>query len=631
MGLLLLISVLSSCGPNRVVNRADKNFARELFEAAIEDYKTALSRGEDVAMLNYKIAEAYRRSNRLPQAGPYYKAALDANLKKEDAFFYYGMALKANARYEEARAQIENYLTLGTNRTLMNLARLEADNLKVVEDILAKSAPYEIRNLEGLNSASSDWAPVTVNGELIFSSTRDGQVYGGNGEGFNNLYAFKFDDPAEMANGSVRKFEDIINQENTHESSATFTPDGRTMVFARSNTGRKRDRQNVDLYVSQYKAEGWTEPKLISISDENAWDASPAFAPDGRTLYFVSNRRGGRGGNDIYKTTLDANGRFSRPVNLGEEINTPGNDNFPHVAPDGTLYFSSDGHPGLGMMDIFRVGADGKPVNLGTPVNSEADDFAFHIANESIAYFSSNRAGGLGGDDIYLARKTDRKLINIFVDGTVIERKDAMTAPVPNTPVVLQDRQGNKIRETMTDAEGKFSFRLDSAQTYSLVTEKEGYFTARELLSTVGKVPPYSQLTQEETDIRLTAQLALAPIIKDRAIVMENIFYDLDKADIRPDAAAELDKLVQTLKDNPKIFIELSSHTDVRGSDEYNMDLSQRRAQSAVDYIVSQGIDPERITAKGYGETRLVIPNAQTEEQHQINRRTEFKVTRISE
>jgi peptidoglycan-associated lipoprotein len=628
--MVLLVSLLSSCA-NRAMKRGDKKFEREEFEAAIQDYKAALAKGQDVAMLNYKIAESYRRSNRLPLSEPFYKSALDANLKKEDAFFYYGLALKANARYQEASSQIDSYLTLGTNRALMNRARLEADHLKVVQDILDKSAPYEVRNLENLNSAGSDWAPVVTNGELVFSSTRDGKVYAGNGEGFNDIFAIKFDNPTEATGGTVRKFPDLINQPETHESSATFTPDGRTMVFARSNTGRRKGRQNVDLYVSQFKSEAWTEPKLISISDPNAWDASPAFAPDGRTLYFVSDRRGGRGGNDIYKTTLDANGRFSRPVNLGEDINTPGNDNFPHVAPDGTLYISSDGHPGLGMMDIFRIDENGKPVNLGTPVNSEADDFAFYLADESMGYFASNRAGGLGGDDIYLARKTDRKRINLFVDGTVIERRETATAPVPNAPVLLQDRQGNKIRETVADAEGKFSFRLDSAMTYSLVTEKEGYFTARELLSTVGKVPPQSQLTQEETDIRLTAQLTLTPIVKDKAIVLENIFYDLDKADIRPDAAEELDKLVQTLKDNPRISIELSSHTDVRGSDAYNMDLSQRRAQSAVDYIVSQGIDRNRLTARGYGETRLVIPNAQTEEQHQVNRRTEFRVTRIEE
>jgi peptidoglycan-associated lipoprotein len=633
IGAVLLASLLSSCGANRIVNRGDKKFEREEYEAAIQDYQKALSKGQDAAMLNYKIAEAYRRSNRLPQAEPYYKSALDANLKKEDAFFYYGLALKANSRYSEATSQIESYLTVGTNRALVNRAKVEADNLKEVQGILDKSVPYEVINLRGLNTPASEFAPVVVDGELIFSSTRDGQTYAGNGEGFNDLFAYKSTSPTDTAGGTVRKFPDLINLPETHESSATFTPDGRTMVFARSNTGKRRGRQNVDLYVTQYKSEAWTEPKLISISDPNAWDASPAFGPDGRTLYFVSDRKGGRGGNDIYKTTLDANGRFSRPVSLGEDINTPGNDNFPRIGPDSTLYISSDGHPGLGMMDIFRIDENGKPVNLGVPINSAADDFAFFVADENMAYFSSNRAGGLGGDDIYLARKSDRKRVNLFVDGTVIQRQEVTTAttPVANIAVTLQDRQGNKLRETTTDAEGKFSFRLDSASTYSLVTAKEGFFTTRELVSTVGKIPPQSELTQPETDIRLTARLALTPIVKDKAIVVENIFYDLDKADIRPDAAAELDKLVQTLKDNPRISIELSSHTDVRGSEPYNMDLSQRRAQSAVDYIISQGIDPSRITAKGYGETRLVVPNAQTEEQHQVNRRTEFKVVRIQE
>jgi peptidoglycan-associated lipoprotein len=386
------------------------------------------------------------------------------------------------------------------------------------------------------------------------------------------------------------------------------------------------------LFVSQFKTGKWSEPTILSFNDDAAWDATPAFSPDGKTLYFSSDRRGGQGGNDIWSTTLDEGGRFSRPVNLGAPINTPGNESFPHVAPDGTLYIASDGHPGLGGLDLFRIKGD-SVINLGAPLNTVGDDFAVFYIDKDRGYFSSNRAGGMGGDDIYGFEKRQPKLVNFFVDGRVVERNDKTnaTTAMGNIRVTLQNAQGQKVGETVSSAGGAFSFKLDTASVYSVLAEREGYFAARQSVVTQGKTPPQDQLTKPLTEIRLTTTLTLTKIVKNKAIVVENIFYDFDKANIRPDAAIELDKLVQTLVDNPKITIELSSHTDSRGVDIYNQDLSQRRAQSAVDYIISKGIDKNRITAKGYGESRPVVRNAKTEAEHQRNRRTEFKVTRIDE
>jgi outer membrane protein OmpA-like peptidoglycan-associated protein len=254
------------------------------------------------------------------------------------------------------------------------------------------------------------------------------------------------------------------------------------------------------------------------------------------------------------------------------------------------------------------------------------------LSDES-GYFSSNRAGGKGSDDIYFFKKAKPKLVNFYVDVTVRELLPNTTnyKPMSRIRVELQDTKGVAVDQAFTNPDGKLSFKLDTAKAYSLLAENPGYFAARQAVSTIGKTPPQASLTQPETDIRLTANLVLTRIIKDKPIVVENIYYDLDKADIRPDAALELDKLVQTLIDNPKITIELSSHTDVRGKDAYNLDLSQRRAQSAVDYIISKGIAANRVTAKGYGETRLIVKNATTEEQHQRNRRTQFKVTKIAQ
>ncbi|MCJ8166827.1 OmpA family protein [Pontibacter sp. E15-1] len=628
---LLLLLFLSGCA-GQYLSKGDKRFGEEQYERAIEFYKQALPKAGNAGLVNYKIAEAYRLSNRLAEASPFYKAALDANFRKEDTYYYYGMALKANGQYEEALRQLKDYARIGTSTRLKALAVREVENLSTLSTILQKSSPYSVQSLEALNTEASEFAPYVLENELVFSSTRGpGKEYMGNGEGFLNLYATTLTDSAAEMGGAVRAYEGI-NKENIHDALATFTNEGRTMIFARGNEGTKKGRQNVDLFLSNLRSGTWTEPQKLSISDRDAWDSSPAFSPDGKTLYFSSNRKGGLGGNDIYKTTLDDNGRFSRPENLGPDINTPGNESFVSVGPDGTLYIASDGLPGLGNLDLFQV-EDGKPVNMGPPINSPGDDFGIYIGKGNMGFFSSNRSGGKGGDDLYRFVKSARKQVNFFVDGTLYQLRDGarQRATVPNSAVVLQSERGEVLRTATTNANGQFTFALDSATAYALVAEKSGFFTARQQITTVGKMPTQEELTAEQNEVRLTATLVLNEIVKEKAIVLDNIFYDFDKADIRPDAALELDKLVQVLKDNPGISIELSSHTDARGTDAYNQDLSQRRAESAVEYIISQGIDRDRITARGYGESRLVVKNATTDEAHQRNRRTEFKVVRIQE
>ncbi|MFD2513916.1 OmpA family protein [Pontibacter locisalis] len=630
--LVLLVVFLSSCGASKTISKGDKKFEQEQYESAIEFYTKALDKADNPGEVNYKIAEAYRLSNRISQAEPYYKAALDANYRKEDAYFYYGLALKANGQYDKAMGQFQDYLRVGSNPELKARAAREIESFSSVRDILDRGPRYEIQNLEALNTDASEFAPAIRNDELVFSSTRGAdKIYLGNGEGFIDIFATPLTDSLAALGGNVRKYEGI-NLEGMHDALPTFTDEGRTMVFARSNEGTKKGRQNVDLFISFFRSGAWSEAKPLSINDPRAWDSSPAFSPDGKTFYFSSNRKGGLGGNDIYKSTLDDNGRFSTPENLGPSINTPGNESFVSVGPDGTLYIASDGLPGLGNLDLFRV-ENGKPVNMGQPINSPGDDFGIYLQNEYKGFFSSNREGGKGGDDLYFMSKSARKRVNFIVDGTLYQQREGAKerAAVPNHEVTLQDEAGNAIRSTKTGESGQFTFALDTASTYFLISEKPGFFTARQRISTVGKMPKQEELTEEENEVRLTATLVLNEIVKEKPIVLENIFYDFDKADIRPDAALELDKLVQVLQDNPGISIELSSHTDVRGSDAYNLDLSQRRAESAVEYIISKGIDRSRITAKGYGENQLVVKNATTEEEHQRNRRTEFKVVRIQE
>ncbi|WP_244535851.1 OmpA family protein [Hymenobacter psychrotolerans] len=617
------------------MSKADKRFARGEYETAIELYKADVAKGKDVATANYRLAEAYRLSNRIEQSEGYYKAAIDGGVKAPDAQFYYGQSLKANGKYDEAAQQFDAYTQANAGRALAPRAEMESRNAKMANTIVAMRTNNEVMPLDQVNTPAAEFGSSIMpdTKELVFASGREGKKYLGNGENFNDLYAVKFDDAEKMTGGAVRKLEPIFNTENKHEASATYTPDGKTMVFARSNDGSKKGLLSVDLWISYFKNGAWSEPVLANINDRTADDFAPAFSPDGQTLYFASSRKGGLGGNDIYKATLGPNGRFSPAENLGDQINTPGNDNFPAVAPDGTMYFSSDGQPGLGKLDIFMVDK-GKVTNLGAPINSSGDDFAPYFTTKDIGVFSSNRAGGKGSDDLYMFRKKALKLVTFYADGTVVTRNDktGVTAPASNEEVVLYGRDGQKLQTVTTDAEGKFSIKLDSAAAnYSLVADRPGFFTARTPLSTVGRKPSQDQLPNEMNDVRLPVAMTLTEIVKNKAIRVENIFYDYDKSDIRPDAAAELDKLVETLNDNPKITIELSSHTDSRGKDAYNQTLSQKRAQSAVDYIISKGVDKSRITAKGYGETRPEIKNAKTEEQYQRNRRTEFKVTKIAE
>ncbi|GAC1377543.1 MAG: OmpA family protein [Hymenobacter sp.] len=624
--------MLSGCATTGSLSKGDKQFARGQYELAIPLYKADVARSKNAALANFRIGESYRLSNRVEQGEPYYKAALDGGVRNADAGFRYAEALRANGKYDEAAAQFATYATSGTNRLLVARAETESKNATASKAVAAIKNKYDVTPVDALNSAASDFggSRLAGTGDFVFASGRDGKKYLGNGETLDDLYAIKFDNAAVFTGGTARKLEGPFNSDNKHEASATYTPDGKTMVFARSNDGSKKGYLSVDLWISYNKGGAWSEPVLANINDRTADDFSPAFAPDGTTLYFASGRRGGLGGTDLYKASLGPNGRFSPAENLGETINTAGNESFPGVAPDGTLYFASDGRPGLGKLDLFMV-KGGQVVNLGADVNSIADDFAPVPLGSDTGLFSSNRAGGKGSDDEYFFKKKPLKLVTFFADGTVLERDDKAntTLPVAGAQVTIVGASGQR-QTAVSGPDGKFNVRLDSASTYTLMAERPGDFAARTGLSTVGRTPSQDQLPNLTNDIQLPVTLTLGKIIKNKAIEVKDIFYDYNKYNIRPDAAIRLDTLVQTLVDNPKIDIELSSHTDQRGKAAYNLKLSQQRAEAAVAYIVSKGIAKGRITAKGYGKTRPIVTNPKTEADYQRNRRTEFKVTRIN-
>ncbi len=641
--ILTAIIYLSGCSAGKMaMKKGNKKFKYGEYELSIDYYQKAIKSNYHSGEANFKIGEAYRLSNRIKEATPFYEASSASNYQGDPVAYYYGLSLKANEKYDEAKKVLEKYLETAKDKEIVPLAQMEIDNLIKLNDIRAMQTFYRVKNLEEINTPSGEYSPVYLDGELYFTSSREAnKIYKATGTGFSNIFKVKTRG-AKVDPATIMPLGQEINSDNTNDGCVTFSPDGQTMVFAKGNTGRKKDADDIDLYISRFRRGGWSEPTLMKVNDPRAWDSTPSFSNDGRTLYFSSNRKGGEGGIDIYAATKDRRGRWSSVRNLGSTINTPNDDMFPYQGQDGAFYFASNGHPGFGGLDILKaIREEGKikVENLGEPVNTSSDDFGIFLYTIDKGFFSSNRPDGKGDDDIYtfINNDPDLKIVNYFLAGTTVTLDEEGNEKVlPNTTVKLFAGDDELLNEALTGRDGTFKFRVYPEEDYLLMAEKPEYFTSRALFSTIGKSIPKEELKQLETTKTFNTKIVLDQIIIDKTIVLENIYYDLDKWNIRPDAAVELDKLVTILKDNPEIKIELSSHTDSRATADYNLDLSKKRAQAAVDYIVSKGIDASRLTAKGYGESQLIISddeiNAMASEEameraHQRNRRTEFKVT----
>ena len=635
---------LASCSPSaKLAKKADKKFKEEAaYNEAAELYKQVLAaKPSNPGSVNAMIAESYRLSNRPALAVPYYKAAIDGGNKTDSIKYNYAYALKAAGQADEAKAAFASYASTGRRQKWIDRAKMEESNFGKVASLPNKTDDYEITNLAIINTTAGEYAPViSPTQDLVFTGSRGSKIFAQTGTPFTDLYKVKMADFAgdSARTGTLPTALDKVNTSESHEASATFSKDGKIMIFARSNDGSRKGPTDVDLYISKLGTDGaYGEPELLSVSNPTAWDACPALSADGKTLYFASNREGGKGGIDIYRSTMDANSRWGKPTNLGESINTAGDEMFPSVGEDSKLYFASDGHPGFGNLDVFVATKDkekGTTVeNLGMPINSKADDFGIVMKNAYEGYFTSNREGGKGDDDIYYYKNVvaEPKFVKFFSKGNITGvASGTNTGALAGAKVKLMDATGAAVAETTTDEQGNFSFPLEENKNYSVLIEKAGFFTKRDNITTNGKRPTNRELKQKETTIDLAYNNSLDKIKLQEAIEIQNIYYDYDKSDIRADAATELDKMATMLKDNPSINIELSSHTDDRGDNKYNQKLSQKRAESAVAYVVSQGIEGKRITAKGYGEEKPIVKGAKTEPEWEQNRRTEFKVTKIT-
>ncbi len=625
----LILLLLTSCA-DKV---AQKSFDKGEFNRVIEVYKGKVS--DDNAEANFLLAEAYRKSNRLEEASPYYNKAKKAGLKDPSLDYYLAQSLKSIKLYDQAKEVLQKYVAKpGGDQKFKELARRELDNLENINELKSQTNYYRVKNLEELNTKFAEYAPVYLGGYLYFTSNRDSErIYFATGTPFTDLYRVR----TKGANVSINTLSPLdkkINQEDANEGSIALNDNGTSVIFAKGNTGKATGNNEVNLFFTRYRNREWSDARPLSINDPDSWDSTPALTPSGKTLYFSSTRLGGYGGADLYSAQLNRRGRWVDVKNLGPSINTPGDEMFPFVSEDGSLYFASDGHPGLGKLDIFKATRRRGRItveNLGEPVNSSSDDFALYQYDLTRGFFASNRPGGKGDDDIYtfLNEDPDLKVVNYFVTGITYTTDDGGEKIVlPNTKVSLLSEGGEVLDESFTSEDGSFKFRVYAEENYDMVGEKTDYFTTRKDFSTIGKTVDRTTLTEFVTNVTFETEIMMERIVIEKAIVLNNIYYDLDKANIRADAALVLDSLVQIMNDNPDIYIELGSHTDARADDDYNMDLSRRRAKSAVDYIIKNGINSDRIVAKGYGETQLLIQNARTEEEHQKNRRTEFKVLR---
>jgi len=579
------------------------------------------------------LADCYRMQHDIPKAKSTYAEVVKLPDAKPESFYYYAQALQSTGDYEKASEMFQKYSDLNPEDPRGKLFASHCDS--VTGPWKGVSAPYEVKIANDINTIQSDFGPVFYDGELIFASdhnTTPGEAkeYGWTGRGYLNIMKSSPDLAGNFwgSMGEVSGFSKKINQEY-HDGPATFTTDGNTIFFTRSYFGKAK-RQGayktnlLKIYYATKTNGEWGVVMPFFLNSKDYSVGHPTLSADGQTLYFVSDMPGGQGKTDIWMCKRDSSG-WGQPLNMGKTINTSEKEMFPTMVGDDILYFSSEGQPGYGALDIFKTqninGTWTTPENLHPPINSSFDDFTIAFApDKKIGFFSSNRPGGMGSDDIYAFRFVEPapELLST-ISGYVKDRTTLQS--ITGATVFLFNKKTGNVKVLKTDSTGMYSAVIDTPEDYTVKAMMNNYLA--DCLSF-----PMVSIKTGTTNFA-SRDLLLDKLTIDKTFVIDNIYYDFDKYNLRADARVELDKLVKLMKENP-VNIEIGSHTDCRGSSAYNDKLSQKRAESAVNYIISSGIEKSRITAKGYGESQLLNKCADgvicTSKEHQVNRRTEFKI-----
>lgn len=634
--LIFLVLPFSLYSQQAKVNTGDKNYSNYAYSNAIKTYENVAEKGYKSEGMFKRLGNSYYFNSDFENAAKWYGELFAMNVAVEPEYYYrYAQSLKSAGETEKANKIFDEFNAKNGSDNRVIVYR---KNENYRDEIERNSGRYTIENA-AINSPYSDYGSFVYNNKVYFASARDTgnftqRKHKWTGRYFTNIYDADIDSATSLPS-KVNKIKTTVNS-RFNESSPVFTKDGRTLYFTRNNfvKGKKGKDSTRTTLIKIYKATlengKWTNITALPFTSDNYSTAHPALSPDEKTLYFASDMPGTAGQSDIYKVEIN-DGSFGTPINLGKSINTEGKETFPYVTEE-EIYFASDGRPGLGGLDVFvgqieDNGTISNIQNVGADINSPKDDFAYIIDPVSRrGYFSSNKDGGRGSDDIYGFLENKKLKCIQELDGIIT---DAITGHIlPETKVTLYENQVEK-STTISDTAGFYTLAVECGKTYTVKVEKQNY-KEKELTVNIGKLNGKTSLPMTLDHAR--CKFAIGDDL-GKCFGIKMIYFDLNKWDIGTNAATDLEKILAALNHNPNLKLDIRSFTDSRASFKYNENLSDKRAKATIEWLVTKGISPERLTGKGYGETQLVNNCSDgvkcTEEEHSLNRRSEFIITAI--
>lgn len=627
--LVLLLLAVSATAQEQRLKKTDNAFEHLAYMDVVKIYEKAVRKGYGTPDIYQKLGDAYYFNAQYPVANNWYGKVMETAAEvNPEYYFRYAQTLKSVGEPEKAKEYLEKFAAAKKEDSRNH--KSEHHN-----EPLHKTDEYQLEDA-GINTELSDYGAALYNGQLVFTSSRKTQnqsakVHQWTNQPFTDLYSTPIL-PVEELGKNIRNFDPAINTKY-NEASAVFTKDGTTMYFTANNNAGQSKKKNttensyLNIYKATYNNGKWGNIFLLPFNGTTFNCAHPALSNDEKKLFFVSDRPGSLGQSDIFVVTIEENGQYSNPVNLGQSVNTEGRETFPYLAQDGTLYFASDGHPGLGGLDIFK--ADGENFanieNLGTPFNSPYDDFAYtQNTTKNEGFLSSNRPGGKGHDDIYRFSRKSASLSPYKLSGQITDQETGKG--IAKAVVTLFDTAYTPINSLLTDSNGYYQWESAQLQREILVrTEAEHYHTQETHLAP-------DRRTILEHNVPLNKQQHDVVVGKDlaKAFGIEDIHFGLDQWDITKEAEAKLGLLLVLLQEYPTIKLEIRSHTDSRATKDYNQTLSEKRAKATRDWLIKNGIAGQRLLDKGLGETQPINNCTDgmpcSEEEHRQNRRSGFVI-----